>query len=471
MQHPTEHQLNAVRADLAGIHLIEDESQVTRLSRDFSWFSPVLTPQLEPYRADLVARPKTEAEIVRIVAACAKHGVPITPRGAGSGNYGQCTPLFGGVIIDLSQYNQLVWHKGGVARVQAGMRLLDIDKATQPNGWELRCVPSTFRIATVGGLYGGGFGGIGSINYGPLASTGNVLGVKAITVEAEPKLVELRAPEALLLHHVYGTSGIVLEMEIALAPTHAWRECVLVGDGIERMLRLGDEIANAPGIVKKSVSFFEDSIQPFLPTLHSSWATGKSALFVVVAENGVDALRDVAIKHGATISYNEPHLDQVKKGKTILEYTWNHTTLHALKVDKTITYIQSGFPAGQHIEHALKMKALLGDECLLHLEFIRLKEGQMTFSGLQIIRYTNAERLNEIMQLHRDNGVYIANPHVYHVEDGKQGQVNPDIVMTKMRLDPQGLVNPGKLRGWEVRDQIVADVKAGKVNVSTLPKF
>jgi FAD/FMN-containing dehydrogenase len=85
---PTEHQLNAVRADLAGIHLIEDESQVTRLSRDFSWFSPVLTPQLEPYRADLVARPKTEAEIVRIVAACAKHGVPITPRGAGSGNYG-----------------------------------------------------------------------------------------------------------------------------------------------------------------------------------------------------------------------------------------------------------------------------------------------------------------------------------------------------------------------------------------------
>jgi hypothetical protein len=471
MNKPTEQQLSALRNDLAGIQLIEDESQVTRLSRDFSWFSPVLTEQLEPYRADIVARPKTEDEIVSVVAACAKHGVPITPRGAGSGNYGQCTPLFGGVIIDLSQYNQLVWHKGAVARVQAGMRLLDIDKATLPTGWELRCMPSTFRIATVGGLYGGGFGGIGSINYGPLASSGNVLGVRAITIEPEPKLIELRAPEALLLHHVYGTSGIVLEMEIALAPTHAWRECVLVGDGIERMLRLGDEIANAPGMVKKSVSFFEDSIQPFLPTLHDRWPSGKSALFLVIAENSVDALKDGAMKHGAEITYNEPHNEQVKKGKTILEYTWNHTTLHALKVDKTITYIQSGFPAGQHIEHALKMKALLGDECLLHLEFIRLKEGQMTFSGLQIIRYTNAARLNEIMQIHRDNGVYIANPHVYHVEDGKQGQVNPDIVMTKLRLDPQGLINPGKLRGWAIRDQIAADVKAGKVNVSTLPKF
>lgn len=471
MNKPTLEQLAALRADLGDLQIIDDASQVTRLSRDFSWFSPVLTPLLEPYKADFVVRPKTEDEIVRIVAACAKHKVPITPRGAGSGNYGQCTPLFGGVILDLSQYNQLVWHKGDVARMQVGMRLLDIDRATQPNGWELRCVPSTFRIATVGGLYGGGFGGIGSINYGPLASTGNVLGVKAITVEPEPKLVELRAPEALLLHHVYGTSGIVLEMELALAPAHAWRECVIVGDGIENMLRLGDEIANSPGLMKKSVTFFEDRVQPYLPTLHDRWRTGKSALFVVYTENASSALNELAIKHGADITYDEPHNEQVKKGKTILEYTWNHTTLHALKVDKTITYIQSGFPAGQHIEHALKMKQLLGDECLLHLEFIRLKEGQMTFSGLQLIKHTNAERLNEIMQIHRDNGVYIANPHVYHVEDGKQGQINPDIVMTKMRFDPMGLVNPGKLRGWDVRDQIVADVKAGKVNVSTLPKF
>jgi hypothetical protein len=471
MNNPTVQQLSAVRAELNGVHLIDDESQVTRLSRDFSWFSPVLTPQLEPYRADFVARPKTEAEIVRVIAACAKHNVPITPRGAGSGNYGQCTPLFGGVIIDLSQYNQLVWHKGDVARVQAGMRLLDIDKATQPNGWELRCVPSTFRIATIGGLYGGGFGGIGSINYGPLASTGNVLGVKAITVEPEPKLIELRAPEALLLHHVYGTSGIVLEMEIALAPAHAWRECIIVGDGIENMLRLGDEIANSPGITKKSVTFFENGVQPYLSTFYSYWAGGKSALFVVYAENASSALSECANRFGAVIVYDEPHNEQVRKGKTILEYTWNHTTLHALKIEKSLTYIQSGFPAGQHIEHALKMKKLLGDECLLHLEFIRLKEGQMTFSGLQLIKYTNAARLDEIMQLHRDNGVYIANPHVYHVEDGKQGQVNPDIVMTKLRLDPQGLVNPGKLRGWEMRDQIVADVKAGKVNVSTLPSF
>jgi hypothetical protein len=117
------------------------------------------------------------------------------------------------------------------------------------------------------------------------------------------------------------------------------------------------------------------------------------------------------------------------------------------------------------------MRELLGDEVLVHLEFIRTKEGAMNCSGLQLVRYTTDERLNQIMQLHREHGVYIANPHVYIVEDGKQGQVNPDVVATKMRFDPLGLLNPGKLRGWEQRDSIMADAAAGKVSLTTLPRF
>jgi hypothetical protein len=79
--------------------------------------------------------------------------------------------------------------------------------------------------------------------------------------------------------------------------------------------------------------------------------------------------------------------------------------------------------------------------------FIRTKEGATNCSGLPLIRYTTDELLEEIVQIHRDHAVFIADPHVYIVEDGKQGQVNPDVVATKMRFDPLGLLNPGKLRG------------------------
>ena len=147
--------------------------------------------------------------------------------------------------------------------------MMELDRQTQTvegsgQGWELRCVPSTFRSATLGGLYGGGFGGVGSINYGPLASTGNVFGVRAMTIEPEPRAVELRAPEALLLHHVYGTNGLVLELEVGLAPAHPWLEAIACFDSFDAAIEFGQALAVSPGIVKKSVTLLADPIPDIL---------------------------------------------------------------------------------------------------------------------------------------------------------------------------------------------------------------
>jgi FAD/FMN-containing dehydrogenase len=451
------------------------DARVERLSQDFYWFSPVLKRDLDGLRADAVVRPKTEEEIVSVISRCAKEGVPVTVRGSGTGNYGQCMPLHGGVILDLSAYNALLWQRGGVARAEAGIRLMDIEKQTQAAGYELRCFPSTWRSATLGGLYGGGFGGIGSINYGPLASTGNVLGARAITVEAEPKLVELRAPEALLLHHVYGTNGIVLELEIGLSPVQPWLEMIAVFESCDAALECANAIAHAPGIIKKSVSLMAapipDLLDAAVPWLRGAMPAGSHAVFAVLSEASEGAVNEFVVARQGRVAWRKTAEEVKKSGRTILETTWNHTTLHALKVDKNLTYIQTGFVAGEHLQQAKALHALLNDEVMLHLEFIRTKEGAMTCSGLQMVRYSTEARLNEIMQIHRDHGVYIANPHVFMVEDGKQGQINPDVVATKMRFDPQGLLNPGKLRGWEVRESIMADVAAGKISLATLPSF
>ncbi len=464
----------ALTTELAAIEWITD-SRVERLSQDFYWFSPVLKRQLEHLRADAVARPKTEDEIRAVVAACARRGLPITVRGSGTGNYGQCMPLHGGVILDLTAYNQLLWCEGGVARAQAGIRMMEMDRLTQPKGYELRCVPSTFRSATLGGLYGGGFGGVGSINYGPLAATGNVLGIKAMTIEPEPKAVELRAPEALLLHHVYGTNGLVLELEVALAPAHPWLEAIVCFEGFDAAIEFADALAAAPGLVKKSVTLLAHPIPDLLlaatPLLQGAMNAGSHAVFVLVAEFAESGFQQLVREFGGALTFRKTAAQTKASNRTIVEYTWNHTTLHAMKVDKLLTYIQSGFQAGRHVQQAKALREQLGDEVHVHLEFIRTKEGAMNCSGLQLVRYSSDERLNQIMQIHRDAGVYIANPHVYIVEDGKQGQVNPDVVATKVRLDPAGLLNPGKLRGWEQRESIMADAAAGRVSLATLPRF
>jgi hypothetical protein len=96
----------------------------------------------------------------------------------------------------------------------------------------------------------------------------------------------------------------------------------------------------------------------------------------------------------------------------------------------------------------------------MHLEFLRTKEGAPNCSGLQLIRYTTEARLNEIMQIYRDHGVQINNPHVYIVEDGKQNNLDPAVVQMKHRFDPQGLLNPGKLRSWMKPDPAPQAVEA-----------
>ena len=451
--------MNAPMTPIERLHLelphldwITDPNRIARLSQDFAWFSPVLNRQLKDKRADAVARPRTEDEIRSLVSACARLGVPITIRGSGTGNYGQTTPLAGGVVLDMTSYKAIQWVQPGVARAQAGIRLGELEKHTKLSGQELRCIPSTYRSATLGGLFGGGFGGVGSINYGPLGAPGNVLGLRAMTIEAEPQVIELRGAEAMRMHHLWGTNGLVLELEVALAPAHPWLESLVIFDSFDEALGFADALAHAPGIIKREVAFFASPVPDHLAQLAEHLPKGCHAVLSLVAESSEQPLRELVGALGGEMSYRKTAEEVRKSNRTLMEFTWNHTTLHALKVDKTLTYLQSSFVPGQHVQQVTAMEQLFAGEVLMHVEFLRGLDGRITCSALQLVRFTTEERLDEIIRMHRERGVRVNNPHVYIVEDGKAGgALPPEIIDMKKRFDPLGLLNPGKLRDWPVR--------------------
>jgi FAD/FMN-containing dehydrogenase len=445
------HAIEQLQLELPDLDWITDPGRVERLSQDFAWFSPVLKRQLAGKLADIVVRPRTEDEIRAVVGACARLKVAITLRGSGTGNYGQTTPLAGGVVIDMTAYKALLWTRPGVARAQAGIRLGELEKQLDAGGQELRCMPSTFRSATLGGLFGGGFGGIGSINYGPLAAPGNVLGVRAMTIEEEPQVVELRGEEALRMHHQWGTNGLVLEIEVALAPAHPWLETIVTFSGFEQALAFGNALAQAPGLIKREVAFLASPVPDYLTQLAEHLPTGCHAVLALVAESCEQALLQLVGQHDGSVSYRKTAEETRKSHRTLMELTWNHTTLYALKVDPTLTYLQSSFVPGLHLQQIVEMERLLGGEVMMHAEFLRNIDGLMTCSALQLVRFTTEERLNEIIAIYRQRGVRINNPHVYIVEDGKAGGALPvEVVRMKTRFDPHALLNPGKLRDFPV---------------------
>ena len=196
--------------------------------------------------------PKDESEVIRVAAACARHRIPLTVRGGATGNYGQCVPLEGGVVLDMAAMNAIEWQKPGMIRVQAGARLWDIDAATRPNGWELRMHPSTKRSAQIGGFVAGGSGGAGSVTYGGMREPGNILAARIVTLEETPRVIELRGDAAQKISRAYGTTGIITVLEMPLAPALPWIDVIVAFDDLVQAVKFGNAIALADGIVEKA---------------------------------------------------------------------------------------------------------------------------------------------------------------------------------------------------------------------------
>ena len=119
---------DALRRELGAIRTIVDRTQVKLLSRDFYWYSPLLKRRLRDVTADLVVMPENEDELIATLKACHARKVPVTPRGAGTGNYGQAMPVRGGVVVDLSRLDAIHAIGRGRIRCAAGARLSDIDQ-------------------------------------------------------------------------------------------------------------------------------------------------------------------------------------------------------------------------------------------------------------------------------------------------------------------------------------------------------
>lgn len=434
---------DTIAAELNGIEIITDPTQLAKLSLDYYHFSPILEAQLKDKRGNLVVRPATEAEVMQVAKTCVKHKVPLTVRGAGTGNYGQCIPLEGGVILDTTKMNQIRSIKPGLACVEPGIKMAAFDKQAREIGWELRMAPSTYRTATIGGFIGGGSVGMGSITYGQLRDRGNLRALRVVTLEDEPRVIQLRGDEVQKVNHAYGTNGIITELEIPLAPAYPWAEIIVAFDEFMTAAQFGQALSDSDGIVKKMVSIHAWPIPSYFAALQSYLPQGKHCALLMVSETDLEPLQELVREYGGEITYNKT-AQEASKGTSILEFTWNHTTLHARSVDPNLTYLQTFYFTLDRVEH---MYHHFGDELAIHLEFLRFG-GKAIPAGLQLFRFTTEERLNEIIRYHEENGTGIANPHTYILEDGGRKTIDPEQLAFKKLVDPYGLMNPGKMRAW-----------------------
>jgi FAD/FMN-containing dehydrogenase len=435
--------------------VITEASIVEQLSRDFYWYSPVLRKQLDGKVGEVVVQPLNAEEIQNVLRYCHEHDIPVTTRGAGTGNYGQAIPLQGGVILDLMRMDRIkAIQPDGVAVCEPGVRLGILENEARKSGWELRCYPSTIVKASLGGFLGGGSGGIGSVANGNLRDFNTVRALEVVTMEPEPRIVFHEGEAVHEILHAWGTNGIITRIWLALAPAIDWSQCVVAFDSFDTAFDFSEKIATNPSWTKRLVTTFEWPIPSFFTPVKQYAPEGKSLIFLMIASDQLAELKTSASQAGGAVTYSGAYYG-LRTRPLLSDYTWNHTTLWAMTANDAYTYLQCGFDPMTVREQFRLLKERFGNEILFHMEFMKNGAGQVIPGAIPVVYFVSEERLNEMIDFCRAIGVFVANPHVNNVEGG--GRYRPDNIqlLAKQRYDPKGLLNPGKMATFQPQIQVM----------------
>ncbi|MDP1524396.1 MAG: FAD-linked oxidase C-terminal domain-containing protein [Rhodocyclaceae bacterium] len=239
---------------------------------------------LKPYECDglsayrrvplAVALPEDEAQVVDVLKACHRLGVPVVARGAGTGLSGGALPNEHGVVLSLAKMKRIVALDpyARTAVVQPGVRNLAISEAAAPHGLYYAPDPSSQIACTIGGNIAENSGGVHCLKYG--LTVHNVLRVRAVTIAGE--IVEfgnhaLDAPGYDLLALMIGSEGllaVVTEVTVKLVPKPEVARVIMAS--FDAVTKAGTAVADiiAAGIIPAGLEMMDKqataAVEPFV---------------------------------------------------------------------------------------------------------------------------------------------------------------------------------------------------------------
>ena len=241
--------LDDLRAQAPGLRLLTEDTDRESYRRDE-------TAHFEPGLPLAVALPSSTDEVAAIMRLATEHGVPVVPRGAGSGLSGGSAGVDGALTVALTRMNKIIEIDADnlVAVVQPGVINADLKAAVAKEGLFYAPDPASFEFCTIGGNIGTNAGGLCCVKYGVTRDA--VLGLEVVL--ADGRVIRtggrnVKDVAGYSLTHLFvgsqGTLGIVTEATLRLRPAPPPKQTMLAffptivaaGEAVARMTRAGIE--------------------------------------------------------------------------------------------------------------------------------------------------------------------------------------------------------------------------------------
>jgi glycolate oxidase len=169
----------AIAADLRRLlptaRVIDDPAEVMTYSTDASFYS-----HLRPRAPDVVVVARSVEDVQSTVRYAFEHGIPVTPRGASSGQTGGTIPVKGGIVVALNAMNRVLELDAQNLQiaVEPGIIHARLNSELAPHRLTFPPDPGSSRMCTVGGMASTNAHGMRAMKYGPTANW--VLGLEVV---------------------------------------------------------------------------------------------------------------------------------------------------------------------------------------------------------------------------------------------------------------------------------------------------
>lgn len=448
-----------------------DDSNAGRLVYSYD-----ATPQFQ-LMPDAVIAPRSKEEVSRIVKICNTHRIPIVPRGSGTNLCAGTCPTEGGIVLLFKHMNQIleIDEENLTITVQPGVITLDLIHAAEEKGLFYPPDPSSMKISTIGGNINENSGGLRGLKYG--VTRDYVMALEIVLANGDiirtgGKLAKDVAGYDLTRLFVgsEGTLGVITEATLKLIPAPETKKSVLaLYQDIDSAAQTVSNII-AHKIIPTTLEFLD---QPTIQVIEDFAKIGlpvhAKAVLLIEQDGTEDAVRrDIAVieeicKKGNAVSVQtaqtEAEAENLREAR--------RTALSALARLKPTTILEDATVPRSEIAEMVKAINSIAEKHQISIcTFGHAGDGNLHPTCTTDVR--NSEEMKRVEQAFEDifkkavelggtitgeHGVGEMKAPYLELKLGNAGIAAMKAV--KQALDPNNIMNPGKIFAKDSRKRVV----------------